>query len=69
MKDFNIKNLVSGDNLGHPIVVCHTVARVPFLGDRPQLPIDQSTKKYSLGKFSENLEFEKFIKKIGFFQR
>ena len=69
MKDFNIRYLVSGDNLDHPIVVCHKVERVPFLGYRPQLPIDQSTKEYSLGKFSENLDFETFIKKIGFFQR
>ena len=69
MKDFNIRYLISGDNLDHPIVVCHKVERVPFFGDRPQLSIDQSTKEYSLGKFSENLEFEKFIKIIGFFQR
>lgn len=69
MKNFNIKDLVSGDNLDHPIVVCHKMERVPFLGDRPQLPIDQSTKECSLGKFSENLYFETFIKIIGFFQR
>ena len=69
MKDFSLRDVVSGDNLDHPIVVCHKVERVPFFGDRPQLPIDQSTKEHSLGKFYENLDFETFIKKIGFFQR
>jgi len=45
------------------------IEKVHFFEERPQLPVEHNAKEYSLGKPSENLDFETFIKRIGFYQR